>query len=181
MEPDTTVVKVKDGLELSMRLGGCPDAPAIVSIVKSSSEDRSYVLMEHYGAGAESIKRVVCDLDSDKNLLLVAEVGSTVIGVLSALQYENGSRPETAHVLQLGVHLLPAYRGKGIGTAMVLYAEQWARKQGFRKIEVDIFTTDSRSIGVFTAQGYQVEGSRRQRIRVGKKYIDEILLGKVLE
>lgn len=169
-----------NGEKIVLRLAGCEDAEEIISVIKTNAPDRSYVLMELYGTKPDSVKKYICSMDFDKNLLLVAVANKTVVGALSGIQMDGGKRPETSHILNVGLHIVTAYRGLGIGSQMLGFASGWAKKQGFKKLEANIFTTNKRSLHVFERAGFIEEGRRQKRIRIGNQYIDEVLIGKVL-
>jgi L-amino acid N-acyltransferase YncA len=142
--------------------------------------ERSYVLMEHYGKDVEAEREYISGLDSAKNLLIVAATGEEVVGCLAALQADGGRRPETTHILHVGLHLREAYRGLGIGRYLLDYAINWAVEKGFKKLEANIFTTNKHSLGLFTKAGFAEEGVRKNRIQVGRELINEVLMGKLL-
>jgi RimJ/RimL family protein N-acetyltransferase len=166
--------------EIELRPAEPGDSCEIIDTIRSNALERSYVLMEQYGSGEESEKDFIGGLDREKNLLIVAVSGGDVIGCLAALQADGGRRDETAHILHIGLHLRDAFRGLGIGSKMLVYAMKWAKERRFRRIEASIFTTNRRSLALFKKAGFREEGVRRRRIRIGKDYIDEVLMGKVL-
>ncbi len=170
----------KNGVEITIRPAKTDDSCAIIDTVRSNANERSYVLMEHYGKDDASERDYISHLDAAKNLLIVAAAGSEVVGCLAALQADNGRRPETNHILHVGLHLREAYRGFGIGTHLLDYAVAWAVEKGFKKLEANIFTTNKHSLGMFTKAGFAEEGVRKNRIQVGRDFINEVLMGKVL-
>ncbi|MCL4442261.1 MAG: GNAT family N-acetyltransferase, partial [Firmicutes bacterium] len=95
-------------------------------------------------------------------------------------QAEGGGNPQTAHVLDIGLHLIKTYRGLGVGSRMLQYAVEWAGERGFKKLEASIFTLNQRSLGLFSRAGFNEEGTRRKQYRIGNEYIDEVITGKVL-
>jgi len=177
-----TIVKftAKNGKETTIRPAQAGDSCSIIDTVRSNANERSYVLMEHYGKDAESEREYISGLDGSKSLLIVAETGSEVIGCLAGLQADAGKRPETAHILHLGLHLKEPFRGLGIGTHLLDYAVAWGAEKGFKKLEANIFTTNKYSLGMFTKAGFAEEGVRKNRIQVGRDFINEVLMGKVL-
>lgn len=179
-EEDVLKFLAKNGEMIVLRLAGCPDAEDIISVIKTNAPERSYVLMEHYGTRPESIKSYICNMNFEKNLLIVAVAGKSAIGALSAIQMDDGKRSETAHILNIGLHISPEYRGLGIGSRMLNYAGEWAKTHGFKKLEANIFTTNKRSLHLFEREGFIEEGTRKKRIRMGQQYIDEVLIGKML-
>lgn len=171
----------KSGDAVTLRTAIPDDAGAILKTIKSTSPERSYVLMEQYGKNDESEREYILGMDPEENLLLVAEMSGEVVGSLAALQADEGQNPQTGHILRVGLHLAQAYRGLGIGCRMLMYTIEWAKEHGFKKLEASIFTTNKRSLHLFNRAGFQEEGTRRKRFWVGNDYIDEVLMGKILE
>jgi L-amino acid N-acyltransferase YncA len=170
----------KNGTAVTIRPARTDDSCAIIDTVRSNAMERSYVLMEHYGKDVDSEREYIGGLDCAKNLLIVAATGDEVIGCLAALQADAGRRPETAHILQVGLHLREQFRGLGIGTHLLDYAVTWAGEKGFKKLEANIFTTNKHSLGMFMKAGFVEEGVRKNRIQVGRDFIIEVLMGKLL-
>ena len=170
----------KNGQEVTIRLARPDDSCSIIDTVRSHAMERSYVLMEHYGMDVESEKEYISGLDKEKNLLAVAVMGDEVVGCLAALQADAGRRSETAHILQIGLHLREPFRGLGIGPNLLNYSIAWASEMGFKKLEANIFTTNQRSLTLFKNAGFIQEGVRKNRIRVGGEFISEVLMGKVV-
>lgn len=171
----------RSGEEITIRPAEPEDSCEIIDTIRSNALERSYVLMEQYGRNVASERAYISELDRRKNLLIVAAAGVEVVGCLAALQADEGSREETAHILHVGLHLKEIYRGVGIGSQMLGYAIEWAQEAGFKKLEASIFTTNKRSLKLFSKAGFTEEGVRQKRIRIGREYIDEVLMGKVLE
>ena len=170
----------KNGLEITIRPAQPEDSCSIIDTVRSNAMERSYILMDHYGRDIESERDYISGLDGTKNLLIVAATGDEVVGCLAALQAYAGRRPETAHILHVGLHVRDAFRGIGIGPSLLDYVIAWAVEKGFKKLEANIFTTNKRSLGMFKKAGFVEEGVRLNRIQVGRDFIDEVLMGKLL-
>ena len=170
----------KDGSEIMIRPAQPDDSCAIIDTVRSNANERSYVLMEQYGKDSASEREYINGLDSTRNLLIVASLSDEVVGCLAALQADAGMRPETAHILHIGLHLKEKFRGLGIGANLLNYSIKWATELGYKKLEANIFTTNQRSLSMFKKAGFVEEGVRQNRIRMGRDFISEVLMGKVL-
>ncbi len=170
----------KNGQVITIRPAQQNDSCAILDTVRSNAMERSYVLMEQYGKDVESEKEYIGELDSKKNLLIVSVSGDEVVGCLAALQADAGRRPETSHILHVGLHLKEAFRGLGIGRYLLEYGIDWAREAQFKRLEANIFTTNKRSLSMFQKCGFTEEGVRQNRIRIGRDFISEVLMGKML-
>jgi RimJ/RimL family protein N-acetyltransferase len=172
--------KAKNEEEIILRSGEVSDSCGILDTIRSTALERSYILMDHYNKKIESEKKYISGLDRNKNLLMVAVARENVVGCLAALQADSGQWESTAHILHLGLHLKESYRGLGIGSEMLAYAEAWALERGFKKLEASIFTGNKRSLRLFDRAGFVEEGVRKLRVRVGNNYLDEVLVGKIL-
>lgn len=166
------------GGAVTLRPASPADAPAIIAAVKSRSDERSYVLMEVYGKDVDALRGEIEALDRDRSLFLVAVEGETVVGNLAARPSDRCGAPEPAAAV--GLHLVPEWRGRGVGSAMLRYALRWARRQGYRRVEADIFTASRRSVGLFRKSGFRETPCRSAAVRVGARAIEEVLLVKHL-
>lgn len=164
--------------KVTLRPARPEDAAAIISAVRSSSPDRSYVLMEIYGKDAAEQRENIERLDPGHNLFLVATAGGQVIGILALVDTLLCSTPMPA--LAVGIHLVRQWRGRGIGSAMLRYAMRWAEEHGYRRLEADIFTTNERSIHLFNKAGFREETCRRRSVQVGVQQINEVILARTL-
>lgn len=91
-----------------------------------------------------------------RHLLLVVEDAGNVIGWCRVF-------PENDHngtKVTLGIGLLPAYRDRGIGTALVRYSLQWAAHMGYRYIHLTTRADNARAIRVFSRCGFSFTGIR---------------------
>ena len=168
----------KDGLEMTIRPAQADDSCAIIDTVqveRHGAQLRSHGTLRQ---GCRVRAGVYQRLDGAKNLLIVAATGDTVVGCLAALQADGGRRPETTHILHVGLHLREAFRGLGIGPHLLDYAVAWAVEKGFKKLEANIFTTNKHSLGMFKKAGFVEEGVRKNRIQVGRELINEVLMGE---
>lgn len=175
---ETLTYRLADTTRITVRPARPDDAAAIIAAVRSSSQERSYVLMEIYGKDAASQRAVIEHLDRAHNLFLVATANEQVVGILALLDSLLCSSPEPA--LSVGVHIVREWRGRGIGSALLRYALRWAKEHGYRRLEADIFTTNERSVHLFAKAGFREETCRRRSVQVGVQKISEVILSKTL-
>ncbi|MBF0506659.1 MAG: GNAT family N-acetyltransferase [Nitrospirae bacterium] len=172
----------RKGEEITLRPAEPDDAEGIIKALKSAAPERSYVLMEQFGKDIKAEREYISKLSRSNNLLLVGIAGDNrIIGILEAIQSDGGQRPETAHVLNIGLHLMVDFRGLGIGSRMMQYTEEWAREHQFRELETSVFTTNKRSLNLFRKAGFLNECTKVKRIRIGNEFVDEVVIGKWLD
>ena len=112
---------------------------------------------------------------------LVADAGGEVLGYVR-LKQQIDDLPENLHVLAIhGLAVTPAARGRGIGTALMLAAENAARGRGARKLSLRMFAGNSKARALYERLGYVVEGVLQEEFQINGEYIDDVLLTKWLD
>jgi RimJ/RimL family protein N-acetyltransferase len=110
--------------------------------------------------------------------LLVAEVDGVLAGRLSI---SRDPHPSSLHVADLGLMVDAGYRRRGIGAALLVAAEAWARSAGVTKLELHVFPHNTPAIALYDKHGYEREGYRRRHYRRPEgEFVDTILMSKLL-
>ena len=60
-----------------------------------------------------------------------------------------------AHIFLL--YVTPSHRRKGIGTALMQYAENWAKQRGDNQIALQVFQTNTPALNLYNQLGYQIQ------------------------
>jgi ribosomal protein S18 acetylase RimI-like enzyme len=71
----------------------------------------------------------------------------------NAVDQQTGDRH--AHIFLL--YVTPSHRRKGIGSALMRYAENWARARGDRQIGLQVFQTNQAALSLYDQLGYQTQ------------------------
>jgi ribosomal protein S18 acetylase RimI-like enzyme len=71
----------------------------------------------------------------------------------NAIDQVGGNR--YAHVFLL--YVVPEYRRRGIGSALMRHAENWARTRGDRQIGLQVFQYNQPAITLYRQLGYQTQ------------------------
>ncbi len=90
-------------------------------------------------------------------------------------------RPIYAHGGVLGMGLLPDYRGQGHGRALIeaTLADAW--RIGLERVELSVYSHNTRARALYDRAGFVVEGVRRRAVRIDGVYSDVIMMAKVAE
>jgi ribosomal-protein-alanine N-acetyltransferase len=105
---------------------------------------------------------------------LVAMAGSQMIGNLhvSANRYGFGD---------LGMLVDRSWRGRGVGSALIQAAIDWAREQQLHKLCLEVFPHNTAAITLYRKHGFVEEGRRpRQYRRSSGELWDTIMMGALL-
>jgi ribosomal protein S18 acetylase RimI-like enzyme len=84
------------------------------------------------------------------------------------------------HVGVLGMGVMKAYRGKGLGTQFLEKALEHAKMNGIEKVELDVFETNAGAIALYQKMGFTVEGKRVKGRKLDGQYNNIVLMGKFL-
>ncbi|MBD2141719.1 GNAT family N-acetyltransferase [Anabaena sp. FACHB-1250] len=53
------------------------------------------------------------------------------------------------------LYVMPEYRHRGIGKALMNYIENWAKQRGYRQIGLQVFQTNTPALDLYHQLGYQ--------------------------
>lgn len=156
------------------------DAAKLLSTFKQILKDSQWVLSE-----PDEIRLVVQDerrfirkyLKSKNSLLAVAVAGNEIIGVLNV---DGGLRRRSKHVASIGISISKKWRNMGVGTAMMKYLFNWAKKARIRKVKLCVIVNNRPAIHLYRKLGFVTEGISRREIKIGRRYYNTIEMAKFL-
>jgi GNAT superfamily N-acetyltransferase len=73
------------------------------------------------------------------------------------LGFATDQRSGALHPYILMLYVAPDQRRRGLATALLTVAHQWAQRQGHRQISLQVFSDNSAAQALYTALGYQPE------------------------
>jgi RimJ/RimL family protein N-acetyltransferase len=157
------------------------DAPRVVELARAvAGEEEGWLLADARWRSAGDERRYIRALQRHPDAALyVAETdGDEIVGRLSLMR---DPHPASRHVADLGLMVAASHRRRGIGTALMGAAEEWAQGSGVRKLELHVFPHNGAAIALYEKLGYEREGLRREHYaRGGGGYRDVILMAKQL-
>ncbi len=87
--------------------------------------------------------------------------------------------PAHAHRGTLGLGIIPAYRGRGLGARLLNVTLETAFDAGFVRIEFDVHADNVRAIALYDSVGLVREGIIRDAVCVDGEYRDAITMALV--
>ncbi len=82
------------------------------------------------------------------------------------------SREGFSHVGHLGMAVIAAHRGKGIGAALLQSALQRARELGRERIDLDVYSNNHAAIALYKKLGFVEEGLKHRGRKLDGEYYD---------
>jgi RimJ/RimL family protein N-acetyltransferase len=84
--------------------------------------------------------------------------------------------------VELGISVKQGWRDRGVGTALIRALIDWARATGIiTRIELRVYARNAHAIHVYEKFGFEVEGRRRRVILEDGAYLDDLLMGLLLD
>ena len=82
---------------------------------------------------------------------------------------------------EFGMLVDRGWRGRGVGSALVAAAADWARGQGLHKLSLEVFAHNTAAIALYRKAGFTEEGRRvRQYRRANGELWDSVVMGLAL-
>jgi RimJ/RimL family protein N-acetyltransferase len=124
----------------------------------------------------EQTRAFIMNNIAKNHIQLVGLAGSELVGWCDVLPKD---RPIHAHIGILGIGLLPAFRGKGAGAALMHAVLQETRRRGYTRIELAVRAENKRAITLYEKFGFKREGECRDAVFVDGRYEDLIMMAIV--
>lgn len=125
----------------------------------------------------EKVREFQDDLISKSGPVYYAMKGGLVVGWCDVFPEDN---PRQSHRGGLGMGLLPAYRGKGIGSKLLEKVIVKAKEFGLEKIELHVYTTNESAIALYKKFGFEEEGIIKRYRKLNGEYFDCLAMAKFL-
>ena len=105
--------------------------------------------------------------------LLAVTPADEVVGWCDIIQYSlEGFR----HTGRLGMGLLAAYRGRGLGRRLAVETIAAARRAGIERVELEVFASNGPAIALYRNLGFVTEGVKRRARKLDGEYDDSVMM-----
>jgi RimJ/RimL family protein N-acetyltransferase len=160
---------------VSVREATLADVDALVDLLVAVAGEGRWIATEAPVDTDRRRRRMVEDIEAADAVVLVAEAGGTPVGGLGLHLAPYG-------VADLGMAVAAAWRGRGIGSALLAEAIDRARKAGAHKVALQVWPHNSAAIALYERFGFQREGylTRHYRRRSGELW-DAVIMGLRLD
>jgi len=170
----------KDRRKVVLRTPVWEDLDDFLELINSLVEERADILRTKKVSRDEEIdflSRVLSRLEKDEMFYLVAEVDGKVVAV-SEISKRSGYEK---HVGVIGIAIRSEFRDLGIGTEMMNALVEQAQEMGLKVLTLTAFAANKPAIHVYEKVGFLQTGRIPKKHVKDGKYIDEIIMTKLLE
>ena len=100
--------------------------------------------------------------------------------IIGRLSLARDTHPASSHVADLGLMVAKDARRRGVGTALLEAAVDWARGAGIRKLELHVFPWNEPAIQLYERFGFVREGYRKRHYQRAGEDVDAVLMAYTL-
>ncbi|HTZ78193.1 MAG TPA: GNAT family N-acetyltransferase [Stellaceae bacterium] len=166
--------------DVTVRVPREQDAEALVGLVNTLAAEAPLLFVnpiDPVHGQAEMRGYLAMVASSENQLVLVAEHAGRLVGLATAA---GGSHPAKRGVAEIGIGVLSAERGLGIGRILMRAVENWARGAGIHRLQRPVASGNQPAIGLYRKSGFEIEGVLRRSVVVDGRPVDQYLMAKLL-
>jgi RimJ/RimL family protein N-acetyltransferase len=116
---------------------------------------------------------------ADNSLIVVAEAAGQIIGFVTC---HGGNRAATRYASGIGISVDVEWRDKGVGTALMRHAVEWARQHPtLQRLELEVFEENARALHVYQKLGFAIEGLKRRAYFKDGAFVNAYMMALIFE
>lgn len=120
----------------------------------------------------------IIDHASGNNLYLTAWSGKQIIGYL---KFTGGQYQKNRHSGQLEILVRKEFRRSGVGKKLMTDFLTWAKKNNIKRIELEVWSNNKPAINFYKKFNFKQEGRKIRAYKINHKYIDGLMMAKILK
>jgi L-amino acid N-acyltransferase YncA len=163
---------------MEIREATCEDATALARIYNQGIEDRSATLETQLRTPEERAEWLTIR-GSRHPVLVAVDSSGTVVGWGSLNSFN--PRPVYDHVADFSIYVAREQRGQGIGDALLSALEVRARGLGYHKMVLAAFPTNAPGMRLYERHGFHTIGISHEQGMLDDRWVDVILMEKLLK
>ena len=164
-----------------MRTPTWNDLDDLLFLINSLVEEQANILVDEKVSREDEVdwlSNALARLEKDETIYVIAEVDGRVVGN-SELGRKTSGRER--HVGTIGIAIRDGFREIGIGTEMIKTQIDHAKSMGLKVLTLSVFANNERAHHVYHKVDFVDTGRIPKKFFKEGKYIDEILMAKVLK
>lgn len=122
--------------------------------------------------------RIESQVPGGQTTILVAEEKNVLKGYLFII----GNGPlVTRNNVYLAIGISEKSRGRGVGTKLFERLDAWSVEQKIHRLELNVMIHNRAGVALYQKSGFEIEGIRKNSLKVNGTYIDEYYMAKLIE
>ncbi len=181
MDFETRTITLRDGARVTLRAGGLGDVGANLEFARRCVPESPYILTTPEDLWTlEELRERQERSDLTGGLVMYAAPDGDPGSIVGGLDLVRARRLKQRHVAGLGMMIEPAWRGRGLGRAMMDAAIAWATAHPeIERIELGVFEQNPAARRLYEACGFVAEGVKKDAARQPSgEPLDEIIMAR---
>ena len=175
-------IVLKDGRKCILKPNSPEYAADMIDYLKITSNETEFILRypDEVNFTLEGEKEILGRLLEDPySIMMIAVIDGKPAGNGSINGI--GDKRKITHRCSLAIALYREYWGLGIGTAMIDYMTELARRVGWKQVDLEVVAENEQAISLYRKCGFIESGRRHNALKFDDgTYHDEILMYKEL-
>ena len=135
----------------------CLDNEEVKKLKELQSKKNAPEIYKHYPNHDKWLDKLHHDIKTNKKYVFCAYIGDKLVGNIIV------KNTETSISEIKNIYVDKNWRKKGIGTRLLKYAEDYAIKKGYKRIEVKVPCNEKECIDFFKKNGYTLKSTYKSR------------------
>ena len=167
---------------INIRPAKISDAQSLLHLFSTLESESDFMLMEP-GERSQSLEQQRTILghfsSTSTGLFFIAE-GESNKGIIGFIVGKAGTASRNRHCISLVIGILQSYSGKGLGKQMIEKHLEWSSTQNYHRIELTVMSHNEQAIRLYKSCLFEVEGTKRDALKINGKYVDELYMSRIL-
>ncbi|WP_375785900.1 GNAT family N-acetyltransferase [Bradyrhizobium sp. Pha-3] len=91
--------------------------------------------------------------------LIASDPGDRALGYVHLQTSRDGITDEVCGYIAI-IAVIEEAEGTGVARRLIVEAQEWARRQGYRFLSLDVFADNKRAVNFYTREGFEAESIR---------------------
>lgn len=159
------------------------DAAELLKVLQVLGGETDFLVMDDLGldmTAVEMADNLALMYESPNNLLLVALLDETIVGVASVMA---SAKLSIAHIGEIGFSILKEYWGFGLGSFMMEEILIWAESTGvIRRLELTVQARNERACSLYEKFDFQTEAVMARGVKSDEgEFLDVYLMSRMID
>lgn len=157
------------------------DVESLAKFGQRLTDNNPYLVISGFDpiTGAALLKAsIVNSSHNQSSQIFVAETDGELVGLALCRCHPP---PERDTILQLDLGVDVGHRRRGIGSALVHHAIDWARKTEIHRIQLSVVADNGPAVALYLKHGFEIEGTLNKGFRLEGRFHDVLIMARLLK
>ncbi|MEF1331054.1 GNAT family N-acetyltransferase [Vibrio sp. M260121] len=156
------------------------DAQSVLDLMYQLDRESKFMMLEE-GERTTTLEQQVKILESfsesTSKAMFVISGENEIYGFAAGI---GNTANRNRHSMYCVMGIKQSASGNGYGKQLLEYLETWAVGEEFTRLELTVMCHNDRAFNLYRKHGFEVEGTKRNSLKVDGQYVDEFYMSKLL-